>query len=334
MWISKTPLRLSFLGGGTDLPAFFEKEEGATLSGAFDKYIYVSVHSRFDHTFRISYESTELCQHIDHIVHPVAKAVLAKYEKPDGGLDVVSYSDIPAGTGLGSSSCFTVGLLNALHHQQGRHPNVEELAREACEIEFSQNKNAIGRQDQYAVTYGGLNVFRFTPSGEVHVEPLNIEPQTLKNLEDHIVLFYTGLQRPASKLLKRQSRNVDKNLDSLRKMRDMVFEMRDLLEASKGVADIGILLNEAWRLKKTLAEGITNTKVDRYYSRALEAGAYGGKLMGAGAGGFMMFLCEPNQQKDLKESLKELDALNVRFDFMGSRMLEMSEKKNGGSVHV
>ncbi len=315
------------MGGGTDLPSFFEQEEGATLSASINKYIYVGVHKRFDKSFRIAYENTENCLWIDQIVHPVARAILTKYELKDTGLDVLSASDIPSGTGLGSSSCYTVGLLNSMHRFHGRIRTPEELAAEACEIEFSQNVNAIGRQDQYAVSMGGINVFRFLPNGEVRVEPISVKKENLRRLEESILLFYTGLTRPAARLLKKQSENVTRNREVLQEMKSLVFDMRDQLEGDFSLSRVGNLLSRSWELKRTLAEGITNDQIESWYKKAYEAGAYGGKLMGAGGGGFMMFCIEPENQKQVIEALSDLRYSRVRIDQIGTRAMELKDEE-------
>ncbi|MEK7355186.1 MAG: GHMP kinase [Bdellovibrionota bacterium] len=327
MIISRTPFRISFLGGGTDLPAFFNEEEGAVVSTTIDKYIYITVNDRFDSTYRLAYSKTEICNSVDEIQHKIFRNVLKKYApiayaKNGGrGLELMSMADIPSGTGLGSSSSFTVGLLHAMKAHIGQFQSAEDLASEASKIEIDDLREPIGKQDQYAAAYGGLQYIRFLPSGEVSVEPVICPGGTKKELEQSILVFYTGLTRSASGVLSEQKSNTESKRETLREMRGLAERLKEVLESGKPVSKAGELLHEGWMLKKTLASGISDTKIDEWYERARKAGASGGKILGAGGGGFLMVLCEPSKQEAVRRELKELRTLDVGLESFGSRII-------------
>jgi len=329
--ISRTPLRISFLGGGTDLPAFYREEEGAVLSTTIDKYIYITVNNRFDDSYRLSYSKTEICQNVDQIEHKIFRSVLGRYgelarEKSGGrGLELLSMADIPSGTGLGSSSSFTVGLLHALKGHLGIFQSAEELASEASHIEIEDLKEPIGKQDQYAAAYGGLQFIRFLPGGEVSAEPVICSRGTKNALQASMMVFYTGMTRSASGVLAEQKTNTDRKRETLREMKNLATRLKKILEAGDnplaGIQHVGDLLHEGWNLKKTLASGISDSKIDEWYERARSAGASGGKILGAGGGGFLMLLCDPDQQERVRRELKELRIVPMNLESFGSKII-------------
>lgn len=327
MIIARTPFRVSFLGGGTDLPDFWQEEEGAVLSTAIDKYMHITVNNRFDRTWRLAYSKTEICEDIKQVEHKIFRRVLEKYgvearEKNGGnGLEILSMADIPSGTGLGSSSSFTVSVLHALKAHLGRYQSAEQLAAEASQIEIEDLKEPIGKQDQYAAAFGGLRYIRFLPSGEVAAEPVICSEATKQDLEAHMLVLYTGVTRSASGVLSEQKSNTAQKRETLRTMRDLAFRMKVGLEKNEPIKRAGELLDEGWQLKKTLASGISAGPIDQWYDRAKAAGAYGGKILGAGGGGFLMVLCPPDKQKRVCEELKELRSVKMRFDSFGSRIV-------------
>lgn len=332
MIISRTPLRVSFLGGGTDLADFYREEEGAVLSTTIDKYIYITVNDRFDNSYRLSYSKTEICEEVDRIEHKIFRTVLGRYaglarERNGGrGLELLSMADIPAGTGLGSSSSFTVALLHALKAHLGLFQSAESLASEASRIEIEDLREPIGKQDQYAAAYGGLQYIRFLPTGEVSVEPVICDRGTKEALGKSMLVFYTGMTRSASGVLSEQKSNTEKKRDTLRAMRDLAKDLRAVLQEADGGAEktvlrMGELLHEGWMLKKTLAAGISASRIDEWYDRARAAGATGGKILGAGGGGFLLMMCAPEKQDRVKAELKELRPVEMGLESFGSRII-------------
>lgn len=331
MIISRTPFRISFLGGGTDLPSFYEEEEGAVLSTTIDKYIYITVNDRFDETHRLSYSKTEIKSRVDEIDHKIFRAVLGKYAeisrtKSGGrGLELLSMADIPSGTGLGSSSSFTVGLLHAIKAHIGIFQSAEDLAREASVIEIVDLKEPIGKQDQYAAAYGGLQFMRFLPTGEVSVEPVICKRSTKDALSSSMMVFYTGMTRSASEILSEQNSRASEKRDTLRAMRELAYRLRRTLESADGepktIQAMGELLHEGWLLKKTLAGGISASQIDGWYETALRAGASGGKILGAGGGGFLLLMCAPEKQDKVRLALSDLRQIQVGLESFGSRII-------------
>jgi D-glycero-alpha-D-manno-heptose-7-phosphate kinase len=310
------------MGGGTDLPSFYEKEEGMVLSNTVDKYMYITVNDRFDNTFRLSYSRTEITNQVDEIEHPIIKTVLQKYAKDrKRGLEIISMADIPSGTGLGSSSSFTVGLLHAMKAHMGVFQSADDLAKEASHIEIVELKEPIGKQDQYAASYGGLQLIRFLPNGEVRVDPVICPDKTKKDLESSVMFFYTGVTRSASKILGEQSENTSAKMDFLREMKSHVLKLKTILEQGEKLQKFGEILNAGWKLKKNMASGISNSKIDEWYERGVRAGAWGGKILGAGGGGFLMFLCPPDKQAQVQTELRELRPVPVRFENQGSKII-------------
>jgi D-glycero-alpha-D-manno-heptose-7-phosphate kinase len=327
MIISRTPFRISFLGGGTDLPAFYNEEEGAVLSTAIDQYIYITVNDRFDETYRLSYSKTEICSNVSEIEHKIFRNVLTTYgakaraQSSGRGLEILSMADIPSGTGLGSSSSFTVGLLHAIQAHLGSFVSAEELAREASRIEIEDLREPIGKQDQYAAAFGGLQYIRFLPDGSVSAEPVICSKATKAELEASMLVLYTGMTRSASGVLSEQKQNTANKRDTLREMKKLALRLKGVLERGEPIARVGELLDEGWKLKKTLASGISAQQIDDWYDRARSAGASGGKILGAGGGGFLMVICPPDQQKNVMAALPELRPLKVALESFGSRII-------------
>lgn len=320
MIISRTPLRLSFAGGGSDFAGFYHEEEGAVLSTALNKYMYITVNKRFDHSIRLSYSKTEICEKVKEIQHPIFKYVLSQY-LPEGGVEIISMADIPSGTGLGSSSSFTVGLLHALKSYLGRFQRAEDLAEEACDIEINKLEEPIGKQDQFIAAYGGLQFIRFKPNGETFIDPIVCSEDTRKRLEASCQLFFTGQTRSAKEVLSEQKQNTSSKRMELRKMVGIAKSLKAVLEANGSLETFGRLLDEAWQLKKSLASNISNPEIDGWYERALKAGAWGGKILGAGRGGFLMVFCDPSKRDKLGKELRELRPFDVQFETQGSKII-------------
>jgi D-glycero-alpha-D-manno-heptose-7-phosphate kinase len=322
MIISKTPLRMSFVGGGSDLPNFYREEMGAVLSTSIDKYMYVCVNKKFDRSIRVSYSRTEHVQHRQQLIHPLVREALDLLDI-DGGIEIASMSDIPSnGTGLGSSSTFTVGLLNALYAFQDQFASKEKLARQACEIEIDRCGEPIGRQDQYAAAYGGLNLIRFHPDNSVSVDPIICKSSLLMEMEESTLVFYTSRTRSASEVLAAQSDSIKSGYQRplVRRMAQLAFDMKEQLEAGS-LDNFGDLLNENWCLKAQLTEGISDSQIDAWYAAGKASGALGGKLLGAGKGGFMMFFAPKDRHVKIKAALPELETVKFRFDRTGSQIV-------------
>jgi D-glycero-alpha-D-manno-heptose-7-phosphate kinase len=321
MIISRTPLRVSFFGGGTDIAGYYQSNGGgAVLSTTIEKYFYVVVKKRFDDKIRVSYSSLEMVDRLDDLHHELVRESLRRVgiEK---GIEIATMSDIPSeGCGLGSSSSVTVGLLSALHRYKNRDEAAPVLARMACEIEIDILGKPIGKQDQYAAAFGNMNVIRFLPDGQVNVEHLTIDETLKSRLNSNLLLFWTGTTRKAEEILTEQVANIPRRIESLNGMKDMVYEGKEML--AKGyLDDFGRLLHQAWELKKRQATKITNDVVDEVYLRAREAGALGGKLTGAGGGGFLLLYCPRAKQKDVRQALSSLRELPFRFEREGSRVV-------------
>ena len=322
MIVCKTPFRMSFVGGGSDLPAYYRQDEGAVLSTAIDKYMYVTVNQKFDGDIRLSYSKTEDVNHINQIKHPIVRNVLELMDI-SGGIEIASMADIPSkGSGLGSSSSYTVSLLHALHAYKNRHISKGELGRLASHVEIELCGDPIGKQDQYAAAFGGLNLIRFHADDSVSVDPIICKPETIKKIEKSILVFYTGRIRNATDLLSEQSKNMDSS-EKRKLMREMVklaYEMKDLLE-SNDLDAIGELLDKNWKLKRQMATGITDAQIDDWYQQGVSAGAKGGKLLGAGNGGFMMFFAPVDKHRDIVKAMGGLRETPFSFDQNGSQIV-------------
>jgi D-glycero-alpha-D-manno-heptose-7-phosphate kinase len=330
MIVSKTPLRVSFAGGGTDLPDFYERQGGAVVSTAIDKWIRVIVARRFEGDIRVSYSRTETVATAAEVEHELVREALRVTGLPRG-LDIVTLADVPSrGTGLGSSSAVLVGLLAALYAHQGIQRSAATLAEEACEIEIGVLGKPIGRQDQYAVAFGGFNLIEFLPQGAgVRVRPIVAPTNTLERLHQTLMLFYTGRQRSAADVLleQRQAVRDGTTLETLAAMRDLAYEMRDAL-GEGDIETFGSILHRNWEFKRTLAEGVSDAETDALYARAMDAGALGGKLLGAGRGGFLLFLAPLQSHAAIRSALAALRETPFRFAASGShiQLLEESDR--------
>jgi len=323
MIISRTPMRMSFVGGGSDLPSFYRKFGGAVVSTSIDKYMYITVNRKFDSGVRASYSKTEEVEHAHQIQHPLIRSVLT-HLGIDGGVELASMADIPArGTGLGSSSSFTVGLLHALHAFQHRYVSAEDLARQSCHIEIDVCGEPIGKQDQYAAAYGGLSYIRFHPDDSVSVDPVVCDPNTVRRLEERILVFFTGRSRSASELLAEQSQraaNDGRIQETLKRMVGLAANLKIELEKNNLDA-FGEILHENWVLKKSLVEEISDAEIESWYEAARHAGAAGGKLLGAGRGGFLMFFAAPERHDAIRHALPGLRPMKFGLDSNGSQIL-------------
>jgi D-glycero-alpha-D-manno-heptose-7-phosphate kinase len=318
MIISQTPFRVSFAGGGTDLPAFYQHEFGAVLSTTIDHHIYVTIHRRFEPTIRVSYSRTEEAKSIDEVHHELVREAM-RLTEVDEPLEITTIGDVPAGTGMGSSSSLTAGLLIALHAHRGQVVSRQRLAEQACRIELDILQKPIGRQDQYAAAFGGLNYIRFNPDSSVEVEPVPCKSETIEELERRTLLLYTGQTRDANEILKHQSEGSADRIDVLRKMRDLADAMRKTLAGSGDLDAFAELLHEGWELKRSLGFGISSQRVDDWYEAARRNGATGGKLLGAGGGGFLLVMAPPWRHRAIREALGRPRELPFRVARHGSR---------------
>ena len=327
MIITRTPFRISFVGGGSDIETFYAKQQGAVLSTTINRYMYISSHRFFfPDQIRVKYSETETVSSIEELVHPLIREAMRKVDVR-GGLELSSIADIPAGTGMGSSSAFTVGMLHCLYANKGRYISHEQLAREASEIEIDILGEPIGKQDQYATAFGGLNVIYFNPDGSVRVEPLYIKTETYHELQENLFMFYLGNQRRASDILTEQKSNARKEdkFAMLQAMVSLVEDLKNCLYSGK-LDDFGRILDENWKLKQQLASSITNQEVNAVYEAGISAGATGGKLLGAGGGGFMLFYCERPFQGRLIEKLRPLRPFEFQFERDGSKLIYFADE--------
>ncbi len=325
MIITKTPFRVSFCGGGSDISDFYREHEGCVLSTSINRYMYISIHPYFDENITsLKYSQTEIVNNLDSIQHSIFKCVLKDMNVQ--GVEITSVADVPSGTGLGSSSAFTVGLLHSLYCYKGKYVSKKRLAEEACDVEINRLGNPIGKQDQYASACGGLNFITFRRDDSVSVEPVIISPNTLSELQDNIVIYYTGLTHDANEILREQKQNIslESKKDNLIKMCNLAMEMKYSLE-NDDLSSFGEILNEGWLRKRELASSIANPRIDDLYKTALDNGASGGKLLGAGGGGFLLFYCEKAKQSQLDKVLK-LKKFPVRFEHDGSSVVYIGDK--------
>ena len=320
--MNKTPLRISFFGGGTDIPSFSNKEFGCVLNTTIDKYIYLVTHKTFGNKNILVYSIREEVEGIEKIMNTRIREVMRKTGVTKR-VEIHSLADVPAGTGLGSSSSFAVGLLNLLYSSKGKFASKKQLAKEACEIEIDILKEPIGKQDQYAAAFGGMNFIKFNTDGSVEIEPLNTTNETLKKINDRIIMFYLNKTRDASSVLSEQNSNIsldEKKFNAMKKMRDITIKMKEELE-NNCIDNFGKMLHQSWLLKKSLANSISDFKIDETYKRGLSAGASGGKILGAGGGGFILFYCEPEKQDLLRRELRELREFKIQFEKEGTKII-------------
>jgi D-glycero-alpha-D-manno-heptose-7-phosphate kinase len=324
--ITRTPFRVSFIGGGSDMPDFYTKSPGAVLSTTINKYMYISSHRYFEpDQIRVKYSKTETVKNVADLQHPILREVLNQFGIA-GGLEVSSIADVPSGTGLGSSSSFTVGLIHNLSVNRNKAVTKDGLANEACRVEIDLLKEPIGKQDQYAAAFGGLNVFKFEASGQVAVEAIP-HNSVSEELEKNLLMFYTGDQRSASNILAEQKKNISESakFEALKNMVALVADAKNAL-SGKNLNDFGKILHENWLLKKGLASGISSATIDQAYDAALRAGAIGGKLLGAGGGGFLLFYCPSHTQTKVSDALKALRKFDFKFEQEGSKLIHYSDE--------
>jgi D-glycero-alpha-D-manno-heptose-7-phosphate kinase len=323
MIISRTPFRVSFFGGGTDYPSWYLKHGGAVLAATIDKYCYITCRYLppfFEHRYCIVYSKIENCHTLDEIAHPAVREVL-RFVGEERGVEIHNDGDLPARSGMGSSSAFTVGLLHALHALQGRMAHKKQLASESIYLEQEVLKETVGSQDQVLAAYGGLNHVSFQPGGDISVRPLTIASQRIRELNSHLMLFYTGIKRTASNIAETYVNGIDEHRRQLRIMRDLVEEGISILNGGQDITLFGELLNEAWQAKRSLSAKVSNSEVDSLYDRARAAGAIGGKLTGAGGGGFLLLFAEPDRQEQIKAELCNQIHVPFKFESQGSQII-------------
>lgn len=327
MIISRTPVRISLFGGGTDYREYYSDSNGAVIGTTINKYVYVSINRLsdfFEYKIRVGYSKSELVNSVDQIVHPSVRECL-RYKNVDGNLDIHIFADLPARTGLGSSSAFTVGFLHALYALEGKVATKERLATDALHVEQNMINENVGSQDQIHASYGGLNVIEFGPD-EFRVRPLIISGRKRQLLEDSIMIFYTSQTRYANEILKEQvERTRSRDNDAyLKKMHDMVYEAIDVISnenENSFIKSLGMMLDKSWKLKKSLSSQVSNALIDGAYEQALRAGAYGGKVAGAGGGGFLMMIVEPTKQEDVRKALANHLEVKFKFDTSGTTII-------------
>ena len=325
MIITRTPMRISLGGGGTDLSSYYSRFGCKMVSAAIDKYMFIIINKRVcDERIKINYSKTEMVELVQDVAHPLVREAMKKTGF-DGAIEITSMADIPAGTGLGSSSCFLVGLLNALHNLKGNHIPKQELAEEACHIEIDVLKKPIGKQDQYMAAFGGITVLQIDRSGKMTVSPARISHEAIRELEHNVMIFYTGIQRESMDILAHQKSATEKDdknvVKSLHTIRDLGFEILEALE-KEDLRRFGELLDVHWKTKKKLSSKVTAKRIDEWYAIAKRNGALGGKIMGAGGGGFFMFYCDKDRAKFRKAMRKAgLRELPYSFDLEGTRVM-------------
>lgn len=334
MIISRTPFRISFFGGGTDYPTWYRQHGGAVLAGTIDKYCYLTCRYLppfFEHRLRVVYSKIENCQTVDEITHPAVRETL-RYLNIDRGVEIHHDGDLPARSGMGSSSAFTVGLLNALYALKGQMPSKQQLAQESIHIEQEILKETVGSQDQVLAAYGGLNHVTFLPNGEFSVRPITLTKECIRELNSHLMLFYTGIKRTASDIAQSYVPEIDAKRRQLRIMKDLVEESLEILNRNQDLTSFGSLLHEAWQVKRSLSAKVSNSQVDELYEQARSAGAIGGKLTGAGGGGFLLLFVPPERQTKVREALNKLIYVPFKFEFSGSQII-FCDREQDYSTH-
>lgn len=323
MIISRTPFRISFFGGGTDYPAWYLQHGGTVLATTIDKYCYISCRYLppfFEHRIRVVYSKIENCQSVAEISHPSVREIL-NYLKIERGLEIHHDGDLPARSGMGSSSAFTVGLLHALHALTGQMPSKQQLTKESLYIEQECLQETVGSQDQVLAAHGGFNHVTFLPNGEISIRPVTISPSRIEELNSHLMLFYTGIKRTASDIAVSYVSDIEAKKRQLRIMKDLVEESISVLCNGRDLQGFGELLHEAWQAKRSLSSKVSNSQVDELYEQALTAGAIGGKLTGAGGGGFLLLFVPPERQAIVREQLNKLIYVPFKFEFSGSQII-------------
>ena len=325
MIVTRTPFRIPLGGGGTDLPSYYSRYGGFVVSAAINRYVYIMINRRFEDSIRVSYSQTEIVEEVSQVQHPIVREAL-KFIELERNLEIVSIADLPANAGLGSSCAFTVGLLNGLHAFKREQRSSEELAEEACHIEIERLEEPIGKQDQYVAAFGGILCLEIDREGGVRVSPVQVPEDALQELESNLALFYTGIKRSASEVLSHQSQATSdgdgKVVEALHLIKDLGGEMKLALEQGDLVR-FGWLLDEHWRAKRNLSSKVTSDQLDRWYAIGKANGALGGKVMGAGGGGFLMFFCQNGCKARLRQALAAEGLKELRFgvDFEGTKVL-------------
>lgn len=326
MIISKTPLRISFAGGGSDLKSYYKHNYGSVISTAINKYVYIMINKRFSDNFRIGYSQVEEVKQLDEINHHLVREALKLVGGIEKGVDISYMADMfPAheGSGLGSSSSLVVGTLNALHAFKGEYVSAEQLAKEACKIEIDILGHPIGKQDQYASAYGGFNHIKFNSDESVFVNPVIMKPELLDHLKKKLILFHTGICTRSDTVLTEQNKNIETKQEALENLTKMVKLSEDLLAELRAerINKIGEILHKGWEYKKQLSSNMSNDFIESYYRKAINAGAVGGKILGSGGGGFLMFYCEEENQDELRKELSDLRELPFNFEPEGSKII-------------
>lgn len=323
MVISRTPFRISFFGGGTDYPAWYKKNGGQVLATSINKYCYLNARYLppfFGYKYRIAYSLVENCKTINQIRHPSVKAILNFLKLPQG-VEIHYDGDLPAKSGTGSSSAFTVGLLHALYALTGHKVSKEKLANESIYLEQEVIKETVGSQDQISASYGGFNLVTFQKNGLFSINPVDIPTQRLQELEDHLMLFYTGIERTAADVAKSYVEDIEKREKQLNQISGMVTTAVEILNSKQKIKYLGELLNESWQIKRSLSSEVSNSEIDRLYKTALSFGAIGGKLIGAGGGGFILLFVSPSNQSKIKKEFSKLIHVPFKFEYEGSKII-------------
>ena len=323
MIISRTPYRISFFGGGTDYPAWYRRHGGAVLAATINKYCYLTCRYLppfFEHRTRVVYSKMEMVQSLDELVHPSARETL-RFLKMDRGVEIHHDGDLPGRSGMGSSSAFTVGLLHALYALKGQIVGKRHLARESIHLEQDILQETVGSQDQVCAAYGGVNRINFFPNGDFSVQPMTVSQERLEELNSHLMLFYTGIKRTASQVASSYVTKMEKRAALLDKMRDCVDKSCEILSSKKDLAEFGELLHETWLAKRALSNKVSNAEVDSLFAEARANGASGGKLLGAGGGGFVLLFAPPKRQARIKRYFKGLIQVPFKFEFGGSQII-------------
>jgi D-glycero-alpha-D-manno-heptose-7-phosphate kinase len=323
MIISRTPYRISFFGGGTDYPAWYRQHGGAVLAATINKYCYLTCRYLppfFEHRIRVVYSKIESCQKVDDIMHPSVRESL-RYLKIERGMEIHHDGDLPGRSGMGSSSAFTVGLLNALHALHGRAVGKKRLAEQSIHLEQEVLKETVGSQDQVCATYGGVNRISFLQNGDFTVQPMTLAQKRLAELNSHLVLYYTGIKRTASEVASSYAVGMEERASLLTRMHDYVDQSCSILNSGRELTAFGELLHQAWLAKRALSDKVSNARVDALYDEARKAGAIGGKLLGAGGGGFILLFVTPEKQAKVRKQLNRLIEVPFEFEFSGSQII-------------
>lgn len=330
MVISRTPFRISFFGGGTDYPAWYKKNGGKVLATTINKYCYLTVRYLppfFENKYRIVYTKVEGCKKLHEIQHPAVREVI-KFLNISQGLEIHHDGDLPARSGLGSSSAFTVGLLHALYALQGYMPNKQTLAKESIHLEQKVLKETVGSQDQILASYGGFNLITFFKDGEASIKPITMSPKRIDELQHHLMLFYTGISRTASDIAKTFVPNIKEKEKQLTAMSRMVDQSLDIFTSNQSIINFGKLLHEHWLFKRSLSSSVSNHSIDDMYQAALSSGATGGKIIGAGGGGFFLLFVQPRYQVKVKRKLRKLLSVPFRFEHLGSQIIFLDRQED------